>query len=42
MILYGLRMLNAAPIQRAILPFQPRPETFAKPAFRPRQTHWRG
>jgi hypothetical protein len=42
MILYGLRMLGAAPIQRAILPPQPRPETFAKPAFRPRQTRWRG
>ena len=42
MILYGLRMLGAAPIQRAILPPEPQPETFAKPAFRPRKTRWRG
>jgi len=42
MILYGLRMLCASPIQRAILPPQPRPETFAKPEFHPRQTRWRG
>jgi hypothetical protein len=29
-------------IQRAILPPQPRPETFAKPEFHRRQTRWRG
>ena len=34
--------LGASPIQRAILPPQPRPETFAKPEFHPRQTRWRG
>jgi hypothetical protein len=31
-----------SPIQRASLPLQPRPETVAKPAFRPRPTRWRG